>query len=94
MKFGGLSVTEAHTKVQIGTQKNVGWWNCEMADYLHSLAIQGNLFHNSMPDKTAWRINEYSLYNNIVFGDMLNLIHNECLLSNWKSEEVTSIMLT
>ena len=61
-----------------------------MADYLHSLAIQGNLFHNSMPDKTAWRINEYSLYNNIVFVDMLNLTHNECLLSNWKSEEVTS----
>ena len=33
-KIGRLSVTEVHTKVQIGTQKNGGWRNCEMADYL------------------------------------------------------------
>ena len=30
LKLGGLSVTEAHTKVQIGTQKNGGGWRkCE-----------------------------------------------------------------
>ena len=47
-----------------------GWWNCEMADYLYSVAIQVNSFHNNMADKTVWRINrgrinKYSLY--IVF---------------------------
>ena len=38
-----------------------------MADYLYSVAIQANSFHNNMVDKTVWRINwgrinEYSLY--------------------------------
>ena len=38
-----------------------------MADYWYSVAIQANLFHNNMADKTVWRINwgqinEYSLY--------------------------------
>ena len=32
LKFGRLSVTEGHTKVQIGTHKNSRWRNCEMAD--------------------------------------------------------------
>ena len=38
-----------------------------MADYLYSVAIQANLFHNNIADKTVWRvnwgwINEYALY--------------------------------
>ena len=33
-----------------------------MVDYLYSVAIQANSFHNNMADKTVWRINEYSLY--------------------------------
>ena len=43
--------------MQIGTQKNGGWRNCEMLDYLYSIAIQANLFHNNMVDKMVWRIN-------------------------------------
>ena len=60
LKFGRLSVTEAHTKVQIGSPKNGGWRNCEMADYVYSVAIQVNSFQNNMADKMVWRINEYS----------------------------------
>ena len=56
MKIGGLSVTEVHTKVQIGTQKNGGWWMCEIADYLYSVAIQANSFQNNMADKVVWQI--------------------------------------
>ena len=38
-----------------------------MADYLYSVAIRANSFHNDMADKMVWRINqvqinEYSLY--------------------------------
>ena len=38
-----------------------------MADYLYSVAIQVNLFHNNIADKTVWWvnwgwINEYALY--------------------------------
>ena len=38
-----------------------------MADYLYSVAIQVNSFHNNMADKTVWQINrgqinKYSLY--------------------------------
>ena len=38
-----------------------------MVDYLYSVAIQANLFHNNMADKMVWRINwwrinEYSLH--------------------------------
>ena len=67
LKLGRLSVTEAHTKVQISTPKNGGGWKCEMADYLYSVATQANLFHKNMADKMVWRINqrwinEYSLY--------------------------------
>ena len=42
-----------------------------MADYLYSIAIQADSFHNNnMMDKTVWQINrgqinEYSLYNNV-----------------------------
>ena len=43
-KIGGLSVTEVHTKVQIGSQKNGKWRNCEMADYLYSVAIRTSKF--------------------------------------------------
>ena len=55
--------------MQIGTQKNGEWQKCEMADYLYSVAIQANLFHNNIADKMVWRIdwgwiNEYSLYYN------------------------------
>ena len=40
-----------------------------MADYLYSVAIQANSFHNDMADRTVWQINrgridEYSLYRN------------------------------
>ena len=56
MKIGGLSVTEVHTKMQIGTQKNGGRRNCKMADYVHSIAIQANSFQNNMADKAVWRI--------------------------------------
>ena len=52
LKLGGLSVTEAHTKVQIGTQNNGGWGKCKMADYLYSVAIQANLFHSNRADET------------------------------------------
>ena len=53
--------------MQIGTQKNGEWWKCEMADCLCGVAIQVNLLHNNMADKTVWQINrgwinEYSLY--------------------------------
>ena len=63
--------------MQIGTQKNGRWLKCEMADYLYIVAIQANLFHNNMADKTVWQINrgqinEYSLYLqnnfNVYFG--------------------------
>ena len=46
--------------MQIGTQKNGGWRNCEMVDHFYSVAIQVNSFHNIMADKTDWWINEYS----------------------------------
>ena len=51
--------------MQIGTQKNGGWWNCEMADYLYSVAIQVNSFHNNniMADKMVWQINRGRLMN-------------------------------
>ena len=47
-------------------QKNGGWQKCKMADYLYSVAIRANSFHNNMADKMVWRINqvqinEYSL---------------------------------
>ena len=51
LKLGGLSVTEAHTKVQIGTQKNGECQKCEMVDYSYSVAIQANSFHNN---KIIW----------------------------------------
>ena len=52
--------------MQIGTQKNGGWLNREMADYLCSVAMQANSFHDNMADKMFWRINrerinDYSL---------------------------------
>ena len=66
LKLGGLFITEVHSKVQIGTQHG-GWQKCEMADYLYSVAIQANLLHNNMANKTFWlinwgHINDYSLY--------------------------------
>ena len=33
-----------------------------MGDYLYSIAMQANSLHNNMANKTVWRINEYSLY--------------------------------
>ena len=53
--------------MQIGSQKNGGWRNCEMADYAYSVAIQVNSFQYNMADKMVWqnnrgRIKEYSLY--------------------------------
>ena len=38
-QLGRLSVTEAHTKVQIGTQKNGRLWKCKMADCLYPINI-------------------------------------------------------
>ena len=67
--------------MQIGTQMNGGWQNCEMADYLCSVAIQANLFHNNMADKTVWWINqgwinEYSLYE---YHECNYLLNCECV---------------
>ena len=55
--------------MQIGTQE----WNYKMADYLHSVALQVNSFHNNMVDKT----NEYSLY---LLNYSLTLGHSKVLL--------------
>ena len=49
--------------MQIGTQKNGRWLNCEMVDHFYSVAIQVNLLHNIMADKTVWRSNDYSCSN-------------------------------
>ena len=55
--------------MQIGTQE----WNYKMADYLHSVALQVNSFHNNMVDKT----NKYSLY---LLNYSLTLGHSKVLL--------------
>ena len=63
--------------MQIGTQKNGGWRNCEIVDYLYSLAIQADSFHNNMANKTVWRLT----------GGRLTNIH--CMYIGVGGDEVT-----
>ena len=73
LTLGRLSFTKPHVKVQIGTLKNCGWWNCKMADYLYSITVQTHSFQNNMADKTVWRINKYLLYVSNLFHFVTDL---------------------
>ena len=51
-----------------------------MADYLYSIVIQANSFHNNMVNKMVWRINEYSLYSiNEDKSSTTPLLHIGCI---------------
>ena len=57
--------------MQIGSQKNGGWQNCEMADYVYSVAIQVNSY------QIIWRI---KWFGGLTGGELTN-IHCICYIT-------------